>query len=215
MKVTETSVGLIHGKVGNLIYYVMNGKQYVRRAAIPGKKRKAEKEGVHPEHRKLMNRFRGVQGYYAFFRKCVSEEIWRAAGEAEGLRANNLFNKTNSRCFNEEGNLADFATFRFSRGALLLPRHITLEEEGAGRYRVRWEEERAGALVAPTDRLCVGVIYEEHPDSPRLLAEVSGVRQELAGRFALEKEPAETVHVYCFWGREDGTAFSDSFYFKV
>ena len=162
-----------------------------------------------------MNRFRGVQGYYAFFKKCVAEEIWRAAGEAERLRANNLFNKTNSRCFDEAGNLADFATFRFSRGTLLLPRRITLTEEGAGRYRVRWQEERAGMLVAPTDRLCVGVIYEEHPDSPRLLTEVTGVRRELTGTFALEKAPTETVHVYCFWGREDGTAFSDSFYFRI
>ncbi|MDE7074716.1 MAG: hypothetical protein K2O69_06695 [Odoribacter sp.] len=215
MKVTGTGIGLLHGKIGNLVYYVVDGKQYVRRAAIPGKKRKAEAEGAHPEHWKLMNRFRGVQGYYAFFKKCVSAEIWRAAGEAEGRRADNLFNRTNSRCFNEEGNLADFATFRFSQGALLLPRHITLEDEGAGRWRVRWEEERAGALVAGTDRLCVGVIHEEHPDSPRLLAEVSGVRGDLTGTFELEKEPGETVHVYCFWGREDGTAFSDSFYFKV
>lgn len=48
MKANDPHARLISGKIGNLIYYVMNGKQYVRRAAIPGKKRKVETEGISP-----------------------------------------------------------------------------------------------------------------------------------------------------------------------
>lgn len=67
MKVKDPHSGLFSGKIGNLVYYVMDGKQYVRRAAIPGKKRKSEVKGVHPEHNKIMTRFSIVQSYYSFF----------------------------------------------------------------------------------------------------------------------------------------------------
>ena len=40
MKVKDLSQPLLSGRMGNLIYYVRNGVQCVRRAEVPGKKRK-------------------------------------------------------------------------------------------------------------------------------------------------------------------------------
>lgn len=214
MKVHDLNSGLVSGKMGNLIYYVMNGKQYVRRAALPGKKRKSEKEGHHPVHRGQMNRFSTVQSLYSFFRRSVSDNIWRTAAQSRKERANNLFHRINSPCFNGEGDLIDFATFRFSFGDLQLPRNINLTQEGDV-YQVTWEEERSGTLTAATDRLCIGVIYEALPLGPRLAKEVSGCRGDLAGTFRLDNPPEGTKHIYCFFGREDETAFSESMYFKT
>ncbi|WP_251621872.1 hypothetical protein [Odoribacter lunatus] len=214
MKIKEAGTGLISGKIGNLIYYVMNGKQYVRRTAIPGKKRKAEVEGRNPKHQGLMKRFSGVQSFYAFFKKYVSEEIWQIAGVAEQYRPNNLFNKTNCRCFDEQGNLVDFATFYFSRGELPLPRNIKIEKED-NQYQVSWEEEREGGLPSPDDRLCVGIIYDNRPGAPCLVEKVSGKRGDLKGKFALKKPYSGTIHAYCFWVKKDGSAYSNSFYVRL
>ena len=43
MKVKDLSQPLLSGRMGNLIYYVRNGVQCVRRAEVPGKKRKIDR----------------------------------------------------------------------------------------------------------------------------------------------------------------------------
>ena len=43
MKVKDLSQPLLSGRMGNLIYYVRNGVQCVRRSEVPGKKRKKER----------------------------------------------------------------------------------------------------------------------------------------------------------------------------
>lgn len=213
MKVKDPHSGLFSGKIGNLVYYVMDGKQYVRRAAIPGKKRKSEVNGVHPEHNKIMTRFSIVQSYYSFFKSYVSESIWKTAGQYAHSRPNNLFHHMNSPCFNGQGELIDFATFRFSFGELQLPRNISIERED-DHFVVTWEDERSGALAAADDRLYIGMIYDAKPGAPRLIKEVSGKRGDMRGTFRPDKNDAGTMHVYCFFGREDETAFSESLYFK-
>lgn len=214
MKANDPHAGLISGKIGNLIYYVMNGKQYVRRAAIPGKKRKVETEGISPQHQQQINRFSIVQSYYSFFRVYVSDKIWKTAAPLVQSRPHNLFHRVNSPCFNGQGELIDFATFRFSFGELQLPRNISIERDG-DHYVVTWEEERTGALAAADDRLYIGIIYDAKPGAPRLIKEVSGKRGDMRGTFRPDKNDAGTMHVYCFFGREDETAFSESLYFKM
>lgn len=214
MKIKDTSTGLISGKIGNLIYYVMNGKQYARRAAIPGKKRKSEIMGISPAHQAIIKRFSGVQSFYAFFKKYVSAEIWRTASIVEHIRPNNLFSKINSRCFDEQGNLVDFATFYFSRGTLLLPRNIQARNEG-NRYRITWQEERTKKFASADDRLCIGVIYDNKPGAPCLLTDVTGKRSDLQGTFTLNRANTDLVHIYCFWAKKDGTAYSNSFYVRL
>lgn len=214
MKMKTPGTGLISGKIGNMIYYVVDGKQYVRRAALPGKKRKWEKEGIPAKQQGAITRFSMLQSYHSFFKGYVSKEIWKAAGRAEHCRADNLFHKTNYHCFDEEGKFVDFDRFSFSRGELLLPRKIALEGDGVN-YRLTWEEERCGLLTAPEDALCIGVIYEARTGRPQLLKEVSGKRADCEGNFTLNRKEAGTVHIYCFWAREDQTAFSDSVHFSL
>ncbi|MDE7074050.1 MAG: hypothetical protein K2O69_03225, partial [Odoribacter sp.] len=141
MKSPDAKSGLLSGKIGNLIYYIVDGKQYVRRAAIPGKKRKEETEGVHPKRQELMTRFRRVQANYSFLRKHAGDAIWRSAAKEAHSRAHNLFMRVNSPCFDGKGQLLDFKTFRFSAGALQVPLNVRVWREGAV-YRVAWEDER-------------------------------------------------------------------------
>lgn len=88
-------------------------------------------------------------------------------------------------------------------------------EAGGGRYVVEWEAEEAWALAAPTDRLMAGVLYADDPLSPRLAAEVSGRRGDLRGEFRLDPSGGLPAHVYLFFAREDGTAYSPSRHFPA
>ena len=158
MKVKDLSQPLLSGRMGNLIYYVRNGVQCVRRAEVPGKKRKKERSD---QQKGVTGRFAIVQAFYAAYCRQVSRDIWRAAARAEGKMAHNLFNSTNCRCFSGEGKLVDFVNFTFTKGSLLLPRGLKIEQvEGTERrFRVSWQEEREWATAtgseAPANRCIV------------------------------------------------------------
>ena len=214
MKVKDLSQPLLSGRMGNLIYYVRNGVQCVRRAEVPGKKRKKERSD---QQKGVTGRFAIVQAFYAAYCRQVSRDIWRAAARAEGKMAHNLFNSTNCRCFSGEGKLVDFVNFTFTKGSLLLPRGLKIEQvEGTERrFRVSWQEEREWATATGSDLLQIGVLYDSLPLGPRLAVSVSGRRQDLCGEFTLSERATDGAHVYCFFAREDGSAYSDCQYLHL
>ena len=87
MKVKDLSQPLLSGRMGNLIYYVRNGVQCVRRAEVPGKKRKKERSD---QQKGVTGRFAIVQAFYAAYCRQVSRDIWRAAAKL-GILFPNLF----------------------------------------------------------------------------------------------------------------------------
>ena len=84
MKIINAEGGQMSGRVGNMIYYVRDGKTYARRARIPGKKRKWETEGRDERNAAASRRFGVMQRMYSLFAREVSPEIWRAAARARG-----------------------------------------------------------------------------------------------------------------------------------
>ena len=78
MKVKDFINGQFQGRHNNLIFYTRGNNTYVRRYAIPGKKRKWETEGRTPKQQAVAIRFKAVQVFYMTFAKQVSPEIWRA-----------------------------------------------------------------------------------------------------------------------------------------
>ena len=161
MKVKDLSQPLLSGRMGNLIYYVRNGVQCVRRAEVPGKKRKKERSD---QQKGVTGRFAIVQAFYAAYCRQVSRDIWRAAARAEGKMAHNLFNSTNCRCFSGEGKLVDFVNFTFTKGSLLLPRGLKIEQvEGTERrFRVSWQEEREWATASERIGQAAGFVRRIH-----------------------------------------------------
>lgn len=214
MKAKHGSIGLISGRVGNMVYYVRNGKQCVRRVAIPGKKTKWETEGPSEKQKVVTGRFAIVQAFYSKYSELVSPDIWRAAGKKKKQTGANLFHSLNCKCFSGEGRLVDFENFLFTEGVLLLPRQMQVERDGE-KFRVTWEEEREWVSASPTDRLWVGVLYDSHPLSPCLALDVKGTRGDFSGEFTLDGSMGQAAHIYCFFGRMDGSAFSKSWYFHL
>ena len=118
MKVKDFINGQFQGRHNNLIFYTRGNNTYVRRYAIPGKKRKWETEGRTPKQQAVAIRFKAVQVFYMTFTKQVSPEIWRAVAKTVGRHAPNVFFSRNFHCFGEEGQIADFGNFMFTDGTL-------------------------------------------------------------------------------------------------
>lgn len=209
MKVKDFINGLFQGRQNNLIFYTRGDNMYVRRYAIPGKKRKWEVEGRTPKQRAVTTRFKAVQVFYMTFAKQVSPEIWRIVAKAEGRYASNVFFSRNFHNFGDGGEIADFENFTFTDGTLALPRELKVSRE-TNRFTVSWQEERAWKTTASTDKLQVGVIYDNDPRIPRLACQVKGVRGELQGEFSLNEEIGQDAHLYIFFSSEDNSRFSPS-----
>lgn len=64
MKVKDFINGQFQGRHNNLIFYTRGNNTYVRRYAIPGKKRKWETEGRTPKQQAVAIRFKAVQVFY-------------------------------------------------------------------------------------------------------------------------------------------------------
>ena len=199
------------GKMGKLIYYTMNGRTFARRVSIPGKERKPRTE----RQREMSGRFAMVQKMYSFYKERISADVWRLAGKAVGRRGNMLFTSVNSGCFDGEGRMAAPELFQFSAGELLLPRGMAVEALGGGRFRATWEDERDLATASPSDRLRAGVAYDSEPLALTLAASAEGRRGDGGGEFVLDTAGETGAHVYLFFEREDGSAYSPSLHFHV
>ena len=222
MKVDTPTGAQLSGRIGNMIYYTRNGKTYARRAAIPGKKRKWETEGRHERNVAASNRFAVMQRMYSAFARKVSADIWRIAARAEGKMAANLFHSENFACIDGQGRMANPEAFRFTEGELTLPPGLRVrraeppasgEPADEGWWEVAWEAEEEWSLAAATDRLMAGVLYATDPLTPCPAAETSGRRGDGHGRFRLDPEAGLPAHVYLYFAREDGTAYSPSRHF--
>ena len=75
------------------------------------------------------------------------------------------------------------------------------------RKRKRHVQEKT---TASTDKLQVGVIYDNDPRIPRLACQVKGVRGESQGEFSLNEEIGQNAHLYIFFSSDDGLRFSPS-----
>lgn len=203
--------GIVAGRRGNVIYYMVNGKMYMRRYAVPGKKRKWEIGGMSPKQQEMNVRFSAVQMFYKEYMKQVSPSVWRTVAKSRGMTAPNLFNSMNFHCFDGSGEITDFEGFHFAEGTLALPRGISMVPEGE-RFRVAWQEERDWSTAARTDVMQVGVLYDDLTRSPRLAVEVAGTRGDLTGEFALDSSIGQSAHVYIFFAGTDNSKFSSCWY---
>ena len=212
MKVIDFGKGF-SGMMNGMVYYEMNGKLYARNA--PRKRTQQEKENTSATVKGINRRFRAIQQLYSIYRRKVSPDIWRLAAREEGKMAHNLFHSTNCGCLNAEGKMAAPELFQFTAGTLLLPREMAVEALGGGQFRATWTDERELATAAANDRLKVGVFYPSTPTGLYWAEEMSGTRGDGCGEFRLDTQSDTEAHVYLFFAREDGGAYTPSMHFHV
>ena len=212
----ETSGGVrLRGKSGDLVFYTVDGKTYARQASEKDREGGWRKAGRSERQRESARRFALASCFYGFYRESVSDEVWRVAAREAGRKPHGLFFTLNHGCFDGERGVAKPDVLRFAEGSLSLPSGLRVEAVGGGVFRAAWEAEGGRASAAGSDELRAGVIYDGDRLSAYRAPRVSGTRGDGSGEFELDAGRGTVAHVYLYFERRGGGAFSPSAYFRV
>lgn len=193
------------GTIGNLIYYQRNGKTYVRTKPVTYRDAKTEKQVL------ARGRFAGCNRFYDLLRSDLFRRIWKVAAEGTGKNAKNLFVQHNIYAFGKEKEVIDYSRLKFSTGLLPLPNNLFMEIYNNRDCILRWEFNDPVAIGFPTDRLYIVELKENF--QPRI-HETKVCRSACKAEFSTSEDMDEKTHLYCFWGSEQGTSFSETYCFE-
>lgn len=214
MAIIKSNLGNIEGKIGNGLYaYTRMGKNILRKS--PGKRKKSS-EGQEV----CMNSFSLMSMTYSYVKRVLELPIWKLAGKEYGKTANNYFSHVNKGIFDKNGKVRDHDELVLSEGTLLNPSGMTIEQTGDTTYKINWTPESEGKTGAEDDRLMVLVYKDEteegHYFSILWAENTNGTRAEGTGTFTIPPVMGkENLHVYCFFGSPDDSAYSRSKHFRI
>lgn len=168
-RVRGTLASAIEGRVGNLIFYKVDGVTYVRSA--PGKQSKAKKRKVSPLKKMSQDKMGMTQQYLKGLTKVIAfgyQEF--AEGARRPYHACVSFTKTHCFSFNGQDFHIDPALIKMSRGSLMPANKAKAERTEKGIW-VSWEDNSWQSSAKPKDR---SFLVLHHPDSKQVIWEFQG-----------------------------------------
>ena len=179
-------------------------------------KRRGERRKRRSEKQQACNEsFRGQRKFYKAFRVVVMLPYPAWDFFAEWMRrvahtGDNCFHAINHKYMN--GNEVGCpALFHFSRGELGMPWDMAVTRVGEV-VMFTWHDDRDCPHARGSDRLLVGLLYDEYRDRP-VLIDPHALRGHGAASITLDPKYGAVAHVYLFFERVDKRAYSDDQYF--
>lgn len=199
----------ISGSVGNLVFYQRNGINYVRTKPSSHKDAKTDKQLI------ARGRFAGSNRFYDMIKVDIFRQVWKMAAKGTGKNAKNLFTQHNIYAFGKDKEVVDYGRLRFSSGLLPLPDNIQIERHNKRDYLLQWDYDATKAIGAPNDRLYIVELRQEdqQEDHTTVFYETGIYRSEGKALFSTSYDSDNKTQLYCFWGNEQDSSFSDSYYF--
>ena len=199
----------LSGKIGELIFYQVGNKTYMRRS--PKRVRQPNTKGQLLQRSKVA----GAQVVYRFVKGGELERVFAAWAMCEGTWSGyHLFMSKNMNAFGL-GNYVDYGKLVFSGGELQLPHELELVEvttEGVG---FSWKDNSAGMTAGNDDRLRAVWMTDDEPYRVLMPEERAGRRQDGQGCVVLPEGEWQTAHVYVFFGAAEGGKYSPGVYFRI
>lgn len=198
--------GEISGKVGDKVYYQMNGKTVVRN--MPAK----TKWVFTAKQARVQARFKALILYCQKFKHSVIPLVWNKA--AESGSGWSLFLKTNAPAFNPDGVPTDVSMLQLSRGKLSLPLELTARRlaQDPSQIEVSWKRNLSLGGVWLWDEL---MAVSSAQDEYSAILSTGIIRGDLGGTFHLPVLKAEATHLFLFFASSDRTNFSNSVCFVI
>jgi len=199
-------------RLDGVTYYLRNGRVCVRPSHHKKRGKRSEAELA------TTGRFVEMRKLWTMYRRAVGElPVWRVAARGVGAgQGDTLFHRLNAGCVRGGEGVWAFPAFRFAAGSLDMP---VLREawRERGTVTLEWEVDEDHAGARWSDRVYVGYFYDAEPRVPGL---VEASTQRVAGQATveiplLEERADAALHLYLFFGNEDGTRFSPSVYAGV
>ena len=194
---------LINGKVGNMIFYRVNGETRVR--SVPTEYHDANT----PEQQQVRLRLVAVVRFYQNLKDTWLREVWRVAAKGQAASGYTLFLKRNISVFNAE-TIADPLRLRLAEGCLPGMNDLREKERDGSRIVLAWQNSLDFASEDSADRLRVVALFEGRLFSPVWLSGVDARRRDREASVDLGDFGKGGAHLYCFFESPDGGSFSPS-----
>lgn len=195
----------LSGKLGNGLVFVPYGDEMIVRTAPAQRKPNgwSSKQKAHRE------RFRAVSRHYRAYRDSIVKPIWNLSATVK-YTGYNLFVQANMAAFDHNGEMSDPSLLHFSTGPVSLPQQFRVERlaDDPTVIRIRWNPDLLNGQERSDDQL-MGIFYAGDGSHPFEL-KVSRSEGE-----ALLVGYAAPVHLYLFFRRADGSAYSPDKHFEV
>ncbi len=199
----------IRGKVGNTIFYRVGDETRVR--GTSGSYLDANTR----EQQDNRSRLRTAVRFYQRVPRGGVRETWKIAAESAGKNGYNLFMKQNMMVFKPNGKIGDFSRLQLTAGSLQKVDNLVATAGEDNTVTLAWEKEADLPTARVDDRLMVVVLYGNRSFTPVPVEGITASRGEGKAVFRLRREKGITAHLYCFFGANEGRAYSESQYIRV
>ena len=199
----------IRGKVGNSVFYRVGSITRVRSAAANYLDANTIKQ---QENR---SRLRVAIRFYQRLVEIGLQEAWYLATKGTGKSGYNFFLKLNMMVFKPNGKIGDFARLQLTVGMLQKVNHLMacVDEEDA--VVLSWEKAENLPSAGMEDELVVVVLYADRSFSPEFVKTNGETRGDGKATFRLPGRRGTAVHLYCFFRKKNGEAYSPSQYLGI
>lgn len=198
----------LSGRIGDQIFYVVDGKTFVRQA--PDRIAYSRTPAQHLQRWRqncVQTMFRSVKGTL----------LQKAAGEAARLSGTpsgyHLFLSRNMNAFGLDDYI-DYSKLCFGGMGLQLPDDLRLVVTEGRQLHFTWKKGVEVSTASLTDSLVVAAIFPDEPYRLELVG-VSGVTRGQCGAELSFGAVEGDIQLYCFFMNREMTSFSPDRYFKV
>jgi len=197
---------LVSGKIGNVVFFELNGESYARAAPVRKKNSWTAEQLLHRQ------RFALVSNLWKQFKAAKLTPIWTLG--AEKMNGYAYFMKANMPAFAMDGSLIDPNMLQLSTGKLHLPLHLKAERTATNSITVTvsWQNDPHLKGVRLQDEL-MAVSYANGQYSQ--LKGTGLIRNALHGSFELPETRIPATHIYLFLASADKKDYTGSVCFEV
>ncbi|HET6557034.1 MAG TPA: hypothetical protein VFG54_06935 [Prolixibacteraceae bacterium] len=205
-KVLSLLRGEISGKIGDKVYYQLNGRTVVRNMPAKTKWTPTAKQA------KAQQRFKSIIHYCRKFKNSVIPLVWDKLPDS--WSGWSLFLKTNAPAFDPDGVPGDVCLLQLSMGKLTLPLEFTAHRKAGDPsvIEVSWKKNLSlGGVLLWDELMAVSAANDEYSS----IISTGIKRGDLGGSFLLPALKAPATHLFLFFASNDRNNFSNSVCFEI
>jgi len=200
----------VSGKMGNAVFFQLNGQTYSRMAP------QFKKESWNEEQQLHRQRFKKAVNFWRMAKEAKISDIWNLGSDKMNSYA--LFMKANLPAFALDGSVIDPKMFQLSTGKLYLPQALRAQsvENGIKTVEVEWKNDTLLRGERLNDEL-MAIITNGRNYLEKMPTGIK--RGDMKGSFAVpEKESIHMMdftHVYLCFASKDRKNYTASSCFEI
>ncbi len=205
----KSPLGTVQGGYGNLVTYCVKGQNRARSKPLE------YHDANTPEQQKARRRICIVTRFYSRLKETPIIDIWRVAAIPTPYDRYTLFRKVNTNVFLPNGKIGDFSNLHMAQGTLPQALNMQISIDPEDNVTLTWTNHLE--YIASYDNSCLGIIamYNHRSFSPQFIEGISATRKDQKAVFHVERDTANTLHLYVFFFSPERDAYSNDQYFKL